>query len=162
MALGPDIGWLDEGLDSINKNPVSIQIIYNLLEQEPSKTLLSSSNESDIGYIARVPHASGILDGNFDKDKAFSSDDHRSHRRQKWMLNGLKAKEDLSFLFSDNDRTIGQAAILFSLSQKNICTVLPNFTNKDEILEYSKTFEWKNVLQTNYIPAVEKVIERWS
>ena len=138
MALGPDIGWLDEGLDSINKNPVSIQIIYNLLEQEPSKTLLSSSDESDIGYIARVPHASGILDGNFDKDKVFSSDDHRSHRRQKWMLNGLKAKEDLSFLFSDNDRTIGQAAILFSLSQKNICTVLPNFTNKDEIIEYSK------------------------
>ena len=26
----------------------------------------------------------------------------------------------------------------------------------------SKTFEWKNVLQTNYIPAIEKVIERWS
>ena len=34
--------------------------------------------------------------------------------------------------------------------------------HRDEIVEYSKTFEWKNVLQTNYIPAVEKVIERWS
>ena len=72
------------------------------------------------------------------EEKVFSSDDHRSHRRQKWMLNGLKAKDDLSFLFSDNDRTLGQTAILFPLSQKNICTVLPNFTNKDEILEYSK------------------------
>ena len=41
MALGPDIGWLDEGLNSIDKNPASIQIIYNLLEQEPSNTLLS-------------------------------------------------------------------------------------------------------------------------
>ena len=34
--------------------------------------------------------------------------------------------------------------------------------HRDEIVEYSKTFEWKNVLQTHYIPAIEKVIERWS
>jgi len=37
-----------------------------------------------------------------------------------------------------------------------------SITHRDEILEYSKTFEWKNVLQRNYIPAIEKVIERWS
>ena len=37
-----------------------------------------------------------------------------------------------------------------------------SITHRDEILEYSKTFEWKNVLEKNYIPAIEKVIERWS
>ena len=30
------------------------------------------------------------------------------------------------------------------------------------LFEYSKTFEWKNVLEKNYIPAIKKVIERWS
>ena len=39
MALGPDIGWLNEGLDSMNHSPLALQIIYNLLEQEPSNSL---------------------------------------------------------------------------------------------------------------------------
>ena len=37
-----------------------------------------------------------------------------------------------------------------------------SIAHREEILEYSKTFEWKNVLEKNYIPAIEKVIERWS
>jgi len=37
-----------------------------------------------------------------------------------------------------------------------------SIAHRDEILEYSKQFEWKNVLKTHYIPAVEKVIERWT
>ena len=37
-----------------------------------------------------------------------------------------------------------------------------SIAHRDEILEYSKEFEWKNVLKTHYIPAVEKVIERWT
>ena len=32
--------------------------------------------------------------------------------------------------------------------------------NRKEILEYSKQFEWKEVLRKHYIPSVEKVIER--
>ena len=96
MALGPDIGWLDEGIASIAQNPGAIQIIYNLLEQEPSKTLLKQPNKN-IGFIARVPHASGILDGSFTKEKVYDKDDHRSHRKHQWMHNGLKAKDDLEF-----------------------------------------------------------------
>jgi len=156
MALGPDIGWLEEGIASIKKNPTSLQIILNLLEQEPSKTLLENSKDTDIGYIARVPHASGILDGNFDENKTFSSDDHRSHRKQKWMMNGLKAKKDLEFLFNEHDRSMGQTAILYSLFQKNICSVLPNFTTKAEIKNYSKCSDLKQLSQ-NEIDIVNKL-----
>ena len=51
---------------------------------------------------------------------------------------GLQAKKDLDFLYKENDRTIGQAAILFSLAVNNICTVLPNFTNHEEIDEFTE------------------------
>ena len=82
-GLGLDIDGLVQIIDSIKKNPFAVQIIYNLLEQEPSKTLLEESQNKEM-VIARVPHASGILDAEFFcKDKVFSSDDHRSHRRQK-------------------------------------------------------------------------------
>ena len=141
MALGPDIGWLDEGLDSMNHSPVALQIIYNLLEQEPSKSLFNKALETQTGLISRVPHASGIMDGSFTKDKVYSKDDHRSHRRQKWMEAGLDARDDFGFLYDEKDRTIGQAAILFPLSVANICTVLPNFTTHEEIDEYTAVSE---------------------
>ncbi len=141
MALGPDIGWLDEGLDSMNHSPVGLQIIYNLLEQEPSKSLFNKASETQTGLISRVPHASGIMDGSFTKDKVYSKDDHRSHRRQKWMEAGLDARDDFGFLYDEKDRTIGQAAILFPLSVANICTVLPNFTTHEEIDEYTAVSE---------------------
>jgi aryl-alcohol dehydrogenase-like predicted oxidoreductase len=141
MALGPDIGWLDEGLDSMNHSPLALQIIYNLLEQEPSKSLFDKAAETETGLISRVPHASGIMDGSFTKDKVYSKDDHRSHRKQKWMQEGLEARDDFEFLYKDNERTIGQAAILFPLSVPSICTVLPNFTSHDEIDEYSGVSE---------------------
>ena len=32
--------------------------------------------------------------------------------------------------------------------------------HREEIIEYSKKFEWKEVLRNYYIPSVEKVIER--
>ena len=35
-----------------------------------------------------------------------------------------------------------------------------SINNRKEILEYSKNFEWKEVIKKHYIPSVEKVIER--
>ena len=35
-----------------------------------------------------------------------------------------------------------------------------SINNREEIIQYSKQFEWKEVLRNHYIPSVEKVIER--
>ena len=35
-----------------------------------------------------------------------------------------------------------------------------SINNREEIIRYSKQFEWKEVLRNHYIPSVEKVIER--
>jgi hypothetical protein len=34
-----------------------------------------------------------------------------------------------------------------------------SIAHRDEILEYSKQFDWKQVLQNHYIPSIMKVIE---
>ena len=158
MALGPDIGWLQEGLEAMNHEPIALQIIYNLLEQEPSKSLFEKSNETLTGLISRVPHASGIMDGTFTKEKIYSKDDHRSHRKQKWMESGLQAKDDFDFLYKDRDRTIGQAAILFPLSVNSICTVLPNFTTHEEVDEFTKASELNPLSEQE----VEEIHSLWT
>ena len=33
--------------------------------------------------------------------------------------------------------------------------------NREEVLEYGKTFEWSNVVSKYYVPAMKQIIERY-
>ena len=69
VALGPAIGWVDEGRRAIQDRPiVSLQTVFNILEQEPGLTFADEPNVRDgrIGLISRVPHASDTLSGTSD------------------------------------------------------------------------------------------------
>jgi aryl-alcohol dehydrogenase-like predicted oxidoreductase len=143
-ALGPDIGWHDEGLWTLdNRKGISMmQVIYNLMEQWPANQFLQSAQEKGISLVVRVPHASGLLDGSYNPEKHYDKTDHRNHRKYDWMGRGLKAVEKLSFLFAPGTgRTIGQAAILFSLSSPVVSSVLPNITSSANLQEFAAASE---------------------
>src|SRR3712207_3777392 len=66
IALGPKIGWLEEGVHGM-RTRASLDIlhmIYNLLEQQPGKDLLDVARETNTKTIVRVPHSSGMPEGN--------------------------------------------------------------------------------------------------
>lgn len=139
-ALGPDIGWHDEGLWALDnrKGIAMMQVIYNLLEQWPANQFVKKAEEKRVGLIVRVPHASGLLDGSYNPEKHFDKTDHRNHRKYDWMGRGLKAVEKLSFLYGpETGRTIGQAAIQFSLSGATVASVLPNITSSENLREFA-------------------------
>lgn len=138
VALGPDIGWRDEGLEAIDRKMDMVQIINNLLEQDPARDLIPAAEEKGVSLVSRVPHASGLLDGTYDPDKHFDKTDHRNHRPFKWMKAGLEAVRKLRFLYEGTDRTIGQAAILFNLASPAIKSVLPNITNEENLKEFAE------------------------
>src|SRR5690242_11319432 len=71
VALGPAIGWVEEGLTAVRDRPiVSLQTVFNVLEQEPGLTFAAEPNvaEGRIGLISRVPHASDTLSGKVTRD----------------------------------------------------------------------------------------------
>lgn len=138
IALGPDIGWRDEGLAAIEDGRAqSVQIINNLVEQDPSREFFQPAEEKEVGLLVRVPHASGLLDGSYDPARHFDKNDHRNHRPKPWMQAALEAVNEFSFLHGgDTGRTLGQAAILFSLYHQSVATVLPNITNEEQLKEY--------------------------
>ena len=114
VALGPAIGWVDEGLEAIRRRPIAaLQTVFNVLEQEPGRTFAAEPNVADgrIGLIARVPHASDTLSGKITRDTVFPPGDHRSHRNRDNMLDNFDKADSLSFLWEDTGRTVGQAAI---------------------------------------------------
>ena len=137
-ALGPDIGWEEEGMAAMRRRRVpSLQIIYSILEQDPARAFFPVANECDTGLLARVPHASGMLDGTYKPGMVFEASDHRSHRKQEWLETSLRKVSQLEFLYgAGTGRTIGQAAIQFVLAQPTVTSVLPNILNESQLREF--------------------------
>ena len=141
VALGPAIGWVDEGVQALrHRSIVSLQTVFNLLEQEPGRTFAAEPavGEGGVGLIARVPHASDVLSGKVTRDTVFEGDDHRAHRNQDNMLDLFDKADTLSFLHGgDTGRTLGQAAVAGILAIDGFTTVLPTCVTVDEVREYA-------------------------
>ncbi len=139
VALGPDIGWEEEGVASMRQRRVdSLQIIYSILEQQPARRFFPVAHETGTGLLARVPHASGLLDGTYTPGMTFPETDHRSHRKREWLERSLRRVERIGFVYgAETGRTIAQAAIQFCLSEPAIASVLPNITSERELEEFA-------------------------
>jgi aryl-alcohol dehydrogenase-like predicted oxidoreductase len=80
--LGVSVEKVEEALKAIEySNITTVQIIFNLFRQRPSQLFFSEAKKKDIGIIARVPLASGLLTGKFDAKTTFDAQDHRNFNR---------------------------------------------------------------------------------
>jgi aryl-alcohol dehydrogenase-like predicted oxidoreductase len=143
IALGPAIGWLYEGVDSIRaRNLTSVQHIYNMLEQHPGRAMHDAAIEAgkDTMFLIRVTHSSGMLEGRYTAETTFPPTDHRSHRPRSWLLNGVKKVEQLRFL-ENSERTLGQAALQWLLNDDRVASTLPNIYNEEQLIEFAKAPE---------------------
>src|SRR5919199_382645 len=113
-ALGPAIGGTEHGDEVLRARPMaSLQIIYNLLEQDPGRRFFPIAREKGVGVIVRVPHSSGMLEGKYTAETTFGPNDHRSHRRREWLVDGPKKGERLRFLTQGRGGAPAQGALRF-------------------------------------------------
>src|SRR5918998_2563349 len=142
IALGPKIGWLEEGVKAMRERDLDgVQMIYNLLEQDPGRDLISAARETGTSLLVRVPHSSGMLEGKYDENTAFAKNDHRRHRPKEWLTQGLKKVEQLSFLTEYRERTLGQAALKFVLAAPEVTSTSPNIYDEEHIEEFASAPE---------------------
>jgi aryl-alcohol dehydrogenase-like predicted oxidoreductase len=138
VALGPAIGWRDEGLRAISERGIaSVQTVYNVLEQQPGRDFLDAASERGIGVLARVPTSSGLLEDKYTLETTFPPHDHRSHRPREWLVDGLQKVERLRFLSDEHGITMAQAALKFIFAQDPIACVLPTVTSVEELEEWA-------------------------
>lgn len=136
-ALGPAIGWVDEGVSALRDRKVHmLQMIHNVFEQDPGRELIAAAEETGAGLTVRVPHSSGLLEGHYTLETTFAPEDHRSYRPRIWLEEGLKKLETLDFLTRDRDQTIGQAALKFVLASRPVASVLPNIYDAEQLVEF--------------------------
>jgi aryl-alcohol dehydrogenase-like predicted oxidoreductase len=138
-AFGPAIGWLYEAVELCEreKDIGTIQMIWNVLEQEPGSSMIAAAREHapDCVFNVRVTHASGMLEGKYTEDTVFPANDHRRHRPRSWLINGLKKIRTLDFLTTR--MTLGQAALKWLLAERKIVSALPNIYDDEQLAEFA-------------------------
>ncbi|MEM4782279.1 MAG: aldo/keto reductase [Halalkalicoccus sp.] len=138
LALGPSIGWLAEGDKAIAEGFDSVQLVWNLLEQEVGNHFLETIEELDAetSLIPRVPHSSGLLNEQVTPETELGEGDHRGFRPDAWYETGWEKVETLRFLERDGERTMGQAAIRWLLAHDPVASVTPTFRTTEDIDEW--------------------------
>ena len=80
---GVSVEKVEEALKAIEyPNVQSVQIIFNMFRLRPAGLFFEQAKKRNVGVLARVPLASGILTGKFRSSSRFDAEDHRNFNRQ--------------------------------------------------------------------------------
>jgi aryl-alcohol dehydrogenase-like predicted oxidoreductase len=144
VALGPAIGWKEEGLTAMQKRNITcLQTVYNILEQDPGRTFLDLAKQNEVGLLVRVPDASGVLTGKVNEKTIFDKNDHRSTRKRDWIFQAIQKVEKLKPMSDSNGWNITELAIKFILSQKEVSAVLPTVVDIEEVEMFAQMSDGK-------------------
>ena len=134
IALGPAIGWRDEGLLAMEKRNITcLQTVYNILEQDPGRVFLNAARNNNVGVMVRVPDASGVLTGKVNEKTVFDKNDHRNSRKKEWILQSMQKIEKIRPIAEAKGWNMSQLAIKFILTQKEVSVVLPTIVDVKEV-----------------------------
>jgi aryl-alcohol dehydrogenase-like predicted oxidoreductase len=79
---GVSVERVDEALAAIRQPGVkSVQIIFNTFRLKPAEQFFPEAVRRQVGVLARVPLASGLLTGKLSATSQFADDDHRKFNR---------------------------------------------------------------------------------
>jgi aryl-alcohol dehydrogenase-like predicted oxidoreductase len=136
-SFGVSVEKVEEGLKAIEYPGVAtVQIIFNVFRRRPAELFFGQAAERDVGVIVRVPLASGLLTGKFDRASHFGADDHRAFNRHGESFDvgetfagvdfetGLEAVEELRPLVPEG-ATLAQLALRWILDFDAVSTVIP-------------------------------------
>ncbi len=115
----------DNSLKSLQTNLFSsVQVIYNIFDQNPEDNLFPLCKKLDIGIIARVPFDEGTLTGTLTYDTTFPKEDWRSTY---FVPENLRASVDHANALKPlipQGMTMPQMALRFILSNRDVGTVI--------------------------------------
>ncbi len=160
VALGPAIGWKDEGIYVMKYRGISaLQTVYNLLEQDPAREFFPLAKEHDVGILVRVPDASGVLTGKLTPNTYLDKNDHRSFRKRPWIEEAVKKVEMIKPLAEARGWSIMEFAIKFILSEQSIASVLPTVTSIEELEAYASISDGK-YLSSDEVKVINEIHDK--
>src|SRR5213593_449566 len=148
---GVSVERVDEALKAITyPNVQSVQIIFNMFRLKPAEQFFAAARERQIGILARVPLASGMLTGKFTRSTQFDPNDHRNFNRHGEAFDqgetfsgvdyetGLQAVEKLRTLVPEG-ATMAQFALRCILMFPEVSSTIAGAKNPQQIKDNVQT-----------------------
>ncbi|VDG19612.1 Aldo/keto reductase [Lactobacillus zymae] [Lactiplantibacillus mudanjiangensis] len=140
---GVSVEKVEEGIKALDYNVAGIEIIFNMFRLRPAKLFFDLAQKHDVGILARVPLASGLLSGKYTADTKFAPADHRSNNRHGEhfdkgetfsgvdYLTGVKAADKLKQRLGTDQ--LAAMALRYILMYDAVSAVIPGASNPTQI-----------------------------
>ena len=178
---GVSVEKVEEGIKAMEfPNLQSVQIIFNIFRQRPAELFFELAKQNQIGILARVPLASGLLTGKMTPRTVFTDDDHRKYNRHGESFDvgetfsgvdydsGLEAVECLRPLVPEGV-TMAQFALRWILMFDAVSCAIPGAKNRMQAVDNARAADLPaldqettvqvEVIYDEYIK--EQVHQRW-
>ena len=108
----------------------TVQVIYNIFEQEPAAELLPAALENNVGIIVRVAFDEGILTGKYNIETKFPKGDFRNNYFAGDRLErAVDRVEAIKKEIEGTDLSMPQLALKYPLMHPAVSTVIPGIRN---------------------------------
>ena len=133
-SYGVSLGRTEDGIMAIETGkPDTLQLVYNILHQDPEERLFPLALKENIGIIARVPLERGFLSGRV-RDRADFTDDFRARAfPQETFAQVSAAVKKLDFLAKGDVHNLAEAALRFVLSHPAVSAVIPGIRTMRQV-----------------------------
>jgi aryl-alcohol dehydrogenase-like predicted oxidoreductase len=144
---GISVEKVEEALKAIEyPNVQSIQIIFNMFRQRPAELFFEQAKNHNVGILARVPLASGLLTGKLTPASQFTRNDHRAYNRHGEAFDrgetfsgvdygtGLQAVEELKSICPDG-MSMPQFALRWILMFDAVTCAIPGAKHPSQVDE---------------------------
>ncbi|MGW1454908.1 aldo/keto reductase [Salegentibacter agarivorans] len=172
LHFGVSVEKVEEALKAIEYDNVeTVQIIFNLFRQRPSELFFEQAKKKNIGIIARVPLASGLLTGKFDKNASFDKEDHRNFNRNGEAFDkgetfsgidfnrGLKAVEELKKMFPEV-QNLAPIALQWILKFPEVSCTIPGASKEEQLLSNLSIYD-RPELSNEKIKEMNKIYDEY-
>lgn len=144
---GVSVEKVEEALKAIEyPNVKTVQIIFNMFRHRPAELFFQEARRRQIGILARVPLASGLLTGKMTRATTFDASDHRNYNRHGEAFDvgetfsgvdfetGLAAVEEIKTLVPA-EATMAQFALRWILMFDAVTCVIPGAKNPSQAID---------------------------
>ena len=123
----------------------SLQIIFNIFRQKAILSIFKEAQEKQVALIIRLPLASGLLSGQFNRDTRFPENDHRNFNRDGQEFNvgetfsGLPFEKGLELVDTlkshvPKNQILSQFALRWILDFEAVSVVIPGSKNPQQVI----------------------------
>ncbi len=114
------------GIQAVRSGKIdSVQVIYNIFDQNPEDQLFPACEEMDVAVIARVPFDEGTLTGTLTKETTFPDGDWRAGYFAPENLIPSVDRADALKALVPSDSSMPEMALRFILSNPVVSTIIP-------------------------------------